>query len=288
MHAPHARPRNPDTKAVHVRISARTSLHAPHTHIRIPCGMRDHSWHHHTHVQLHAQGHHLGNEVSVILHKRKTHMLAGLVHLAQSSTLDVHALDVERSIVVRILRPPKRREPPQPDIVLHEAPAHHNDAFLLLCRHLLHEALADGREAVRITRVHPRRNPRQMFHSALQLLPLPRPVHRRRAHIAAHGGQLPYQRLRHGAVLSSQYLPQATLGHHTTTLQAETRTPDGVPINAKPFPPRLRQEQSVHHRPKDPVPPRTTHELTCTIPKQMLHPVLHRNCSTTAAQILLV
>ena len=114
-----------------------------------------------------------------------------------------------------------------------------------------------------------------MLHRAVQLLALVGPLHRRRPNLATDGRQLAHKNSH--TILLVQNLTQPPLRQDPATLQPQPDTTHHVAVDAEAPRPRLREQQRVHHGPQDPLTPQAAHEVSRSVPQEVLHPRLRQN-----------
>ena len=167
----------------------------------------------------------------------------------------------------------------QTHLIRHKLLLTNNIATTVKALRCLDEALTYGRLIVRIQRVDPWRNPRQVLDRTLKLFAFVSPLHCRGTHVTPNGGQLTHKHSH--AALILQNLTQSPLGQHAPPLQTQTNTTHNVTVNSKSAPPCLRQQEMIHHRPQNALPTKATNKVPSLITKQMLHPRFSRHLSRT-------
>ena len=172
--APKARATSTNRKTMKVSVAASACLETRHAHVRFGLRRRQQRRHDDAHGQLRAQRDHVRRQVRRCAYELKAHVARVVVEgphsLAAELCAHVQTMDIIQRVVLRIQRPPKRRDAPK------SMPVYH--AMLLV---------DEGLDIVHASaRLHPRRPPRHELHSRRQLLAFVVPIHWRGTHVATH------------------------------------------------------------------------------------------------------
>ena len=182
-----------------VRVAAGSRLEARHGQVRLLLRAWQHRRHYHLHRQLRPERDHVLSQVRRRAHEVETHVvhivLIAFYRLAAKRSTYVQPMDLVQRVVLRIQRPPDRRDAAEAVLVLHT---------VLLRDERLHVGFRS------VALLHPRGPPREKLHGGRQLLPFEGPLHRRRPHVATNSLNRPYKGTRR--ILALEHLPELPLG----------------------------------------------------------------------------
>ena len=242
-HAPEPRAASADGEPMEVRVTPSARLEARHGQVGLLSRVGQHRRHNHAHGQLRAESDHVRGQVwrsaNEVEAKIAQAVLVGRHGVTPELRPHVQPMNLVERVVLRIQRPPERRDSTKPVLV--------RNPMLVREKGLGVVVRAAGRS-------DPRRPPGQELHGGRELLTLEGPVHGRRTNVATDARD----RADEGAslVLVGEHLAEPGLRQRLLPAEAVAVTAHGLTIDGEALASRLLQQRRVHQSPGQAIPVR--------------------------------